>query len=139
MDADVVLAKLDSLQRCVGRVEEKTPSNVEVLKSDYDMQDIISLNLERAVQISVDIAAHILSAKDTSTPATIGETFTALSEVGVISTELAERLRKAVGFRKISVHEYEKIDWEIVYSICTKHMKDFREYAAGVLAYYNID
>jgi len=29
--------------------------------------------------------------------------------------------------------------WEIVFSICTKHMKDFREYAAGVLAYYNID
>jgi len=59
MDADVVLAKLDSLQRCVGRVEEKTPSNVEVLTSDYDMQDIISLNLERAVQISVDIHAHV--------------------------------------------------------------------------------
>jgi uncharacterized protein YutE (UPF0331/DUF86 family) len=57
----------------------------------------------------------------------------------VISTELAERLRKAVGFRNISVHEYEKIDWEIVYSICTKHMKDFREYAAGVMVYYNID
>ena len=139
MDTDVVLAKLDSLQRCVSRVEEKTPSNVDVLKSDYDMQDIISLNLERAVQISVDIAAHILSTKDTSTPATMGETFTALSEVGVISTELAQRLRKAVGFRNISVHEYEKIDWEIVFSICTKHMKDFREYAAGVLAYYNID
>ncbi|MEE8591910.1 MAG: DUF86 domain-containing protein [Spirochaetia bacterium] len=139
MDSDIVLAKLDSLRRCVSRVEEKTPSNVEVLKDDYDIQDIIALNLERAVQISVDIAAHILSTKDTGTPATMGETFTALSEVDVISTELAERLRKAVGFRNISVHEYKKIDWEIVFSICTKHMKDFREYATGVLAYYNID
>jgi uncharacterized protein YutE (UPF0331/DUF86 family) len=139
MDTDVVLAKLDSLQRCVSRVEEKTPSSVEVLKNDYDIQDIISLNLGRAVQISVDIAAHILATKDTGTPATMGETFTALSEVDVISTELAERLRKAVGFRNISVHEYKKIDWEIVFSICTKHMKDFREYATGVLAYYNID
>ena len=139
MDTDVVLAKLDSLQRRVSRIEEKTPSNVEVLKDDYDIQDIISLNLERAVQISVDIAAHILSTKDISTPATMGETFTALSEVDVVSTELAERLRKAVGFRNISVHEYQKIDWEIVFSICTKHMKGFREYAAGVLAYYDID
>jgi len=139
MDTDVVLAKLDSLQRYVSRVEEKTPSNFEVLKDDYDLQDIISLNLGRAIQISVDIAAHILSTKDTSTPATMGEAFTALSEVDVISAELAERLRKAVGFRNISVNEYEKIDWEIVFSNCTKHMKDFREYAAGVLAYYNID
>ncbi len=46
MDTDVVLAKLDSLQRCVSRVEEKTPTNVELLKSDYDIQDIISLNLD---------------------------------------------------------------------------------------------
>lgn len=138
MDTDVVLAKLDSLQRCVRRVEEKTPPNVEILKNDYDIQDIISLNLERAVQISVDIAAHILSATDISAPATMSETFLALSEVDVITAELAERLRKAVGFRNISVHEYEKIDWEIVFSICTKHMNDFRAYAARVLVYFEI-
>jgi hypothetical protein len=35
MDTDVVLAKLESLQRCISRIEEKTPPNVEILKSDY--------------------------------------------------------------------------------------------------------
>ena len=139
MDIDVVLAKLESLQRCVSRIEEKTPPKVEILKSDYDIQDIISLNLERAVQISVDIAAHILSATEISTPATMSEVFLALSEVDVITVELAERLRKAVGFRNISVHEYEKVDWEIVFSICTRHMSDFRAYAARILAYFNIE
>lgn len=139
MDIDVVLAKLESLQRCISRIEEKTPPKVEILKSDYDIQDIISLNLERAVQISVDIAAHILSATEISTPATMSEVFLALSEVDVITVELAERLRKAVGFRNISVHEYEKVDWEIVFSICTRHMSDFRAYAARILAYFNIE
>ena len=139
MDSDVVLAKLDSLQRCVRRVEEKTPPDVDILIDDYDIQDIISLNLERAVQISVDIAAHILSATDLNTPATMSETFVALSKINIITVELAERLRNAVGFRNISVHEYGKIDWEIVFSICTKHMNDFREYAAKVLVYFNIE
>ncbi len=138
MDPEVALAKLDSLRRCIQRIEEKTPSNAEVLKQDYDIQDIISINLERAVQISVDIAAHILSNTDTITPTTMGETFIALSETRIISRELAEKLRKAVGFRNISVHEYEKIDWEIVYSICTKNIDDFRRYAAKVLEYFNI-
>ncbi len=55
-----------------------------------------------------------------------------------ITAELAERLRKAAGFRNISVHGYKKIDWEIVFSICTKHMNDFRAYAAKVLAYFEI-
>ena len=58
--------------------------------------------------------------------------------IDVITVELAERLRKAVGFRNISVHEYEKVDWEIVFSICTKHMSDFRAYAARVLAFFEI-
>ncbi len=50
MDTDVILAKLESLQRCISRIEEKTPLKVEILESDYDIQDIISLNLERTVQ-----------------------------------------------------------------------------------------
>lgn len=138
MDTDVVLAKLDSLRRCVGRIEEKTPSSVKILKDDFDLQDIVSINLERAIQIAVDIAAHILSRIDAATPTTMGETFVALSDAGVIAKELAGRLRKAVGFRNISVHEYEKVDWEIVYSICTKNIDDFRVYAARVLEYFDI-
>ncbi len=128
----MILAKLGSLQRYVSRVEEKTPTNAEMLRADYDIQDIISLNLERAVQISVDIAAHILSTTDIDTPTTMSDAFTALSKADVISADLAGRIRKAVGSRNISVHEYESIDWDIVFSICTKHMRDFREFAAKV-------
>lgn len=136
MDADIILNKLESLRRCVSRIEEKTPSSAESLKSDYDLQDIISLNLERAVQIAVDIASHVHSELDTKTPATMGESFVSLADAEVISRELAEQLRKSVGFRNISVHEYEKIDWEIVFSICTKNMANFRGFAAAVLDFF---
>ena len=54
---DVVRRKLESLRRCIVRIEEKRPVSVEILKTDYDIQDIISLNLERAIQISVDIGS----------------------------------------------------------------------------------
>ncbi len=32
-----------------------------------------------------------------------------------ISQKVGERMRAAVGFRNIAVHDYESIDWQIVY------------------------
>ncbi|MCK5852244.1 DUF86 domain-containing protein [bacterium] len=39
---------------------------------------------------------------------------------------------KAVGFRNIAVHTYQDIDWEIVYSIVTKNLDDFVEFAKQI-------
>lgn len=43
-------------------------------------------------------------------------------------------MRKAVGFRNIAVHAYDSIDWEIVYSIATERLQDFKEFARTVSA-----
>lgn len=51
---------------------------------------------------------------------------------GAHSANLATNLRKAVGFRNIAVHNYEKIDWCIVHSIAKKRIEDFREFARVV-------
>ena len=132
MPSDVVRNKLESLRRSLSRIEQKRPNSSEILASDYDIQDIISINLERAIQKSVDIAAHVLADSEQKPPGTMGETFTALSNAGIIKKDLAERLRKAVGFRNISVHEYQRINWEIVYSIITENLDDFKEFMKAV-------
>ncbi len=49
MDKDVVLNKLESLRRCIRRVQDKTPESPDVLAEDYDCQDIIVL--KRTVRI----------------------------------------------------------------------------------------
>jgi hypothetical protein len=49
MRRDIVMRKLDTLARCVARIEEKRPETVESLIHDIDVQDILSINLERAV------------------------------------------------------------------------------------------
>jgi uncharacterized protein len=54
MDRDLVEAKLESLRRCVERIAAKTPSSADQLAQNPDLQDIIALNLQRAVQLSVD-------------------------------------------------------------------------------------
>lgn len=130
MDQQLVAQKLESLRRCIQRVESRLPGNLDALQGDLDAQDIISLNLTRAVQLSVDIASHWLAEHPEGTaPKTMGQAFDALAQSGIIDADLATRMRKSVGFRNVMVHNYDDVNWAIVYAICTKHLGDFRTFA----------
>jgi len=43
------------------RIRSKRGFTHEELLRDFDLQDILSVNIQRAVQLSVDIALHMLS------------------------------------------------------------------------------
>lgn len=132
MDRRLIEDKLDSLRRCLKRISDKCPGTATELASDPDLQDIVTLNLSRAVQICVDIGAHLIASLDSPPPQTMGETFDLLADEGYIEPTLAVRMKKAVGFRNIAVHNYEAIDWAIVHAICTRHLDDFTAFARGV-------
>jgi len=129
MDREVVEQKLESLRRCLRRIETKCPAEADTLIIDVDLQDIISLNLSRAVQLCVDIGAHLISSMDVPPPDTMGQTFDILAQAGVLTLSLALSLKKAVGFRNIAVHNYDAINWHIVHSIVKNHLADFTTFA----------
>jgi uncharacterized protein YutE (UPF0331/DUF86 family) len=135
MDQVILAQKLESLRRCTQRVEEKTPSSVEQLILDLDVQDILVLNLTRAVQLCVDIGSHVISESNELTPATMGDVFSTLEKLGAISTNTCESMRKAVGFRNVAVHNYDVINWEIVFAISRGYLVDFRRYVKEITDY----
>lgn len=135
MDNLLVTEKLESIRRCIKRIEETLPTSVLELQSDADKQDILVLNLSRTVQLCVDIGSHLISASEQQAPSTMGETFSALESMEVVDSGLALTLKKAVGFRNIAVHSYQDIDWAIVYSICTKNLTDFKHFAKAITEY----
>jgi uncharacterized protein YutE (UPF0331/DUF86 family) len=132
MDREVVEQKLESLRRCLLRIEDKCPADPETLALDFDLQDIVSLNLSRAVQMCVDIGAHLISGMDVPAPDSMGQTFDLLAQIGLLDLALAGNLKKAVGFRNIAVHSYETINWHIVHSIVKHHLADFSAFAKVV-------
>ena len=132
MDRVVVHQKLESLRRCLARIRSKEPISLGILQEDFDLQDIVSLNLTRAVQMAVDIGAHMVSAQTQAAPATMGETFDQLGSMGVISEALALKLKKSVGFRNVAVHNYNAVNWAIVFSILQDHLQDFDAFAKAI-------
>ncbi len=134
MDREVTQRKLEALRHCLARLRARRPATAAVLAMDEDAQDVLVLNLSRAVQLCVDIAAHRLAESSLPVPATMGEAFASLAIGGTIDAELASRLRRAVGFRNIAVHNYESIDWDIVFTLAGEPLADFEAFAAAVSA-----
>lgn len=132
MAKQLVTEKLDALRRCINRIENKRPDTTEELISDLDLQDILSVNLERAVQLCVDIGTHIIAETDAKAPNTMADTFNILYQENILSKSTADVMKKAVGFRNIAVHNYQKINWEIVFSICHLKLEDFKQFAQEV-------
>lgn len=134
MDKQLISSKLESLRRALVRVRQWTPTSAAELAASVDAQDIVSLNLQRAVQLCVDIAYHLNAGADRPEPATMADAFLSLRDAGLIDAALAEALRRAVGFRNIAVHQYESMDWQIVFDVATKRVADLEAFARAAAA-----
>ena len=139
MNRDIIIKKLESLARCVQRIEKRLPAEPESLAHDYDAQDIITVNLERAVQLCVDIAAHLISEREARIPETMAGLFRGLAECGIIDNELAASLAKAVGLRNLAVHEYSAIDWQRLGLYLPAGLDDFRRFARQLCVVLGMD
>ena len=134
MDKIIVENKIESLRKCLLRLEQRCPDTLDALLRDVDAQDVLVLNISRAVQLCVDISLHILSCREQPVPDTMGQAFSELASSGIIDDDLAEKMRRLVGFRNIAVHNYKEINWAIVYAIAKENLIDFKQFAKQVLS-----
>ena len=58
-----------------------------------------------------------------------------LGQLGVISPELATRLRPLAGFRNALVHGYLGVDLDRVHVVLNKHLEEVREFAGDIDRY----
>jgi uncharacterized protein YutE (UPF0331/DUF86 family) len=133
VNRDILLAKCATIDRCLARIREVREPHRAAL-SPVDIEDITVLNLQRAAQAAIDLAAHVVVAEAYGLPDSLAAAFSQLERQGVIDAELAARLRKMVGFRNIAVHDYQSIDPAILEAIVTRHLGDLEAFAARMLS-----
>jgi uncharacterized protein YutE (UPF0331/DUF86 family) len=137
VERDVVLGKVAAIERSLGRIHQ-----VRAERHRYphpgDVEELIVLNLQRAAQAAVDLAAHVVTTEGYGLPSSLAEAFTLLEKNGVIDADLAARMRRMVGFRNIAVHQYEQVDPAVVEAIVERHLDDLRVFAARVAARFGV-
>lgn len=68
------------------------------------------------IEACVDIAQHICAAQGWGPPSDNGDALKLLGRHDVLTNDLSDAMRKAVGFRNVLVHEYVEVSDEIVVS-----------------------
>lgn len=136
-DRDVVLAKVAGIQKCLRRIKEVTGLFPERL-DDLDAQDIFVLNLQRAIQSAIDLAAHIVASEGLGISDTIRGHFVLLENAKVITKTLSQKMQSMVGFRNIAIHDYQNLNIEILKAILSKHLKDLEQFYTTVLTHFKM-
>lgn len=122
---DVILNKAAAIERAVARAREEYGGDDANLLSNQTRQDAIILNLQRACESSIDAAMHLVRLHRLGIPQETREAFDLLERVGRLDTALAARLKKMVGFRNVVIHDYQKLNLDIVRRILLDHLEDF--------------
>jgi len=127
-ELDVVLSKINIVKNCLMAIER-----AQTQEKDIDFKlSIEELNLQRAIQACIDLANVVIAKEGLGLPNSYRQSFEILKSQTVIDADLAKTMSKMVGFRNISVHDYEQIKPEIVRSIIESHLKDFEKYYAVI-------
>ena len=87
-----------------------------------------------AIEASIDVAQHVCSSEGWGPPRDNGDAMLVLGRHGVLEPDLAQRMRAAVGFRNVLVHQYGDVDDDIVLQRLTD-LSDLDAYAGGIVRF----
>jgi uncharacterized protein YutE (UPF0331/DUF86 family) len=133
VDHDLIRRKLAELAEYVGQVSEYRDLTAEGYRADWKTQRIVERTLQMAIEACVDVASHVLADRGLRAPSTYAETFEILVQAGLMPPDLGHTMVEMTGFRNVIVHEYARIDPDLVIRILREHLEDFHRFETEAL------
>lgn len=117
MTDDVLITKAATIERCVARVRQEYHSDPATFVSNFSRQDAAILNIQRACAAALDMGQHLIRREKLGVPQSARDVFVLLAQAGWIEGQLADGLKRMVGFRNIVMHDYQNLQLPITISI----------------------
>jgi uncharacterized protein YutE (UPF0331/DUF86 family) len=121
---DVIINKIQSIERCIFRAKQEYQAAGKAFQEDFSRQDAAILNITRACEQTIDLANYLIKKYKYGVPTSSRESFELLAQHKIISTSLCQKLQKMVGFRNIAIHEYQKLNSQIIIAIIENGLED---------------
>ncbi|MBW8060335.1 MAG: DUF86 domain-containing protein [Solirubrobacterales bacterium] len=128
VDAESVATRLDRLTPLLEELEEIRAAGHDAYMADFRSRLAADHAIQLAVQICIDVGAHLIAELGLEVPSDYRGIFESLRSEG-LDPQLAERLADAAGMRNILVHGYLEVDDEAVWG-ALDHLDDLRQFAA---------
>jgi len=91
--------------------------------------------LQISIESCIDMANHLISSERFRSPRDYADTFTILSEKGIISDEFAHVMKQMVKFRNRIVHLYGEVDNHYILEILKHRLTDFQTFKHAILEF----
>jgi uncharacterized protein YutE (UPF0331/DUF86 family) len=131
-DLSVIENKLSSVKKYLSILGNFTRYSKDNLENDLVIRGAVERYLYLVCQSSIDLAEAVISYKKLRKPTTMSESFYILGEEKLINEKLVQKMAKLVGFRNIMAHDYEKVDYNIVYDILHARLKEVEEFLDSI-------
>ncbi len=128
--------RLDELSERLAKLEPFKNRSLSDFQEDSYLRDIVERNLEVAAQCCIDICNRIIAVENLRKPADYYEAFMILGETRILSMDFAKNIAPIAGFRNVLVHEYLKLDWEMVFENLQK-MDELAEFYGSIRHWLN--
>lgn len=125
---DVILTRISKLNEYINFLYKIKKYSKDEYISDPMIYGSAERFLHLAIECVIDIANHIIIDMKYRKPNSNREVFEILFENKIIDSDLEVNLCNMAGFRNILVHDYIKLDREIVYNIIKNNLKDIEKF-----------
>lgn len=108
-----------------------TQSDTDFFADERNLYTVMHLLLI-SIEAVASICNHLLAKTASKAPASYGECFEGLRELGILDETLTDRLIQMVRFRNILVHRYWQVEPERVLRYARENLEDFEDFLKGV-------
>jgi uncharacterized protein YutE (UPF0331/DUF86 family) len=133
--SDIVINKVQSIQRCVERAHEEYHADPAGFATNFTRQDAAVLNVLRACEQAIDLANHVIKTRKMGIPASSAQSFELLEQKSVIDPTLSGNLIKMIHFRNTVIHQYQRMDMQIVQKVITAGLDDLIRFGDCILKF----
>ena len=131
---EIILSRKISIERCIQQINTYYALDTGLpFAADYLRQDAIAMNLQRACELTIDIANYLIKSKKLGLPQDSRDSFALLQQAGLITIEQMERLQAMVGFRNTLVHQYQNLDLQIMVAVIEHRLRELLDFAQAAL------
>lgn len=134
VDRERVLAKLDELDAHLRELRSIAPARFDEYLA-IEKRRACERLLQVCVEAVIDTCALLVTGLRLGLPAEEDDLFEKLARRGVVSSTMAETLRRMKGLRNLLVQEYGRINDEIVFETVGQRLGDFDAFKGEVLAF----
>ena len=128
----VIENKISSIQKYLKILERYKNYSREELENNIDIRGAAERYLYLVSQAAIDLAEAVIAYKNSENRAPWPNLLISLKKKKIISDELVKKMIGMVGFRNIVAHDYEKINYDLVYRILHQDIEDIRKFIERV-------